>query len=392
MATVKMELEKNNMLFPDFKNSNVEVFNEFVSGKGRLIGNCGKRVLLLVDGLGFDLLNEVIGKDPQLSHSFRGAEIKKMNTVFPSFTPTVLTSLESGLSVAEHGIVGSPIPVREYGEMVDIFEKGWGITKRELSIKNAHTLFPLMHNIEKLSENPGFSYLQDEMVYKKNLEIISFKTLGSRFRKYISQRDFFIQLRKLVLNKSNSVVYGYLDKIDHAQHVYSKNSDETKELMKYFLEDVATHLLPMLKEHGYTLLMTSDHGQLSFRKEHISTIYGKDKLLDYMNMPPWGSPRSGFVSIIPGMEEAFEKELEKKFKDRYLLLNSELAIKDGLFGSAKIPDRLRYRFGTHVLLPKENNYITYKYPYEKDREREVFGSHGGLSKEEIEIPLIKFDA
>ncbi len=391
MVTVKMELEKNNMLFPDFKNSNVEVFKEFVSGKGRLIGNCDKRVLLLIDGLGFDLLNEVIEKDAQLSHSFRTAEIKKINTVFPSFTPTVLTSLESGLSVAEHGIVGSPIPVREYGEMVNVFERGWGITERDASIKTAHTLFPQMYNIEKLSENPGFSYLQDEMVYKKNNEILSFKTLGNRFKRYISQRDFFIQLRKLVLDKNNSIIYGYLDKIDHAQHVYSKNSEETKELMKYLLEDMVTHLIPVLKEHGYTLLITADHGQLSFKKEHISTIYGKDKLLDYMNMPPWGSPRSGFVSVIPGMEDAFEKELEKRFGGRYLLLNSNLAIKDGLFGSVKIPDRLRYRFGTHILLPRENNYITYRYPYEKDREREIFGSHGGLSKEEIEIPLIKFE-
>ncbi|MGC8479493.1 MAG: hypothetical protein ACP5M9_02385 [Candidatus Micrarchaeia archaeon] len=37
MSTLKNELENNELLFPDFKNSNMEVFNEFAAGNGKLI-------------------------------------------------------------------------------------------------------------------------------------------------------------------------------------------------------------------------------------------------------------------------------------------------------------------------------------------------------------------
>ncbi len=390
MSTLKTELEDKGLLFPDFKNSNMEVFNEFAAGNGKLIGKVDKSILLLIDGLGFDLLNEVIEKDSILSKAFGEAKISKISTVFPSYTPTVITSLESGLFVGEHGIVGSPIPVREYGEMMNVFEKGWGVTERELSMPDTYTLFPEMKNVEKLGKNPGFSYLQDEMVFKKNSSVLDFKKLGNKFKEYISQRDFFIQLRKLIRNKNSTSIYGYLDKIDHAQHVYSKSSAEAKELMKYLLEDIATHLLPEIKEHGWSLLITADHGHVSFKKEHVSMIYGTDKLVSYMNSVPWGCSRAAFVSVIPEMEDKFTEELDRRFKGKYLLLNSEDAIKEGVFGSRGVLDRLRYRFGSHIIIPTDNNYFIYKYPYQKEKDRELFGSHGGMSKEEMEIPLIKF--
>ncbi len=331
MSTLKNELESKGLLFPDFKNSNMEVFNEFAEGKGRLIGKPEKSILLLIDGLGFDLLNEVIEKDKELSRAFDSAEVSKISTVFPSYTPTVITTLESNLFVGEHGIVGGELPVRESGEMINVFQKSWSVTENESFPKDEYSLFPEMKNLEKLGKNQGFSYIQNEMVFKKNKDSLNFKKLGNRFVMYISQRDFFIQIRKFVRNKNFNSIYGYLDNIDHAQHVYSKSSTDVKELMKYLLEDIVSHLLPEIKQHGWNLFITSDHGQVSFKKEHVSTIYGTDKLMNYMNMAPWGCSRATFVSVIPHMEDKFISELEKRFEGKYLLLNSEEAIKEGLF-------------------------------------------------------------
>lgn len=53
--------------------------------------------------------------------------------------------------------------------------------------------------------------------------------------------------------------------------------------------------------------------------------------MNYMNMAPWGCSRATFVSVIPHMEDKFISELEKRFEGKYLLLNSEEAIKEGLF-------------------------------------------------------------
>ena len=288
MSSLKTFLEDKGLMFPNYKNSSMEVFNEFASGSGKLIGNNERKLLLLLDGLGFDLFNECLEKNKELSNAFKSAEISKISTIFPSFTPVVLTSLESGLSVAEHGIVGSELPVREYAKFINIFDVGWGNAEKDLKIKEAELLFPEMHNLEKLVNTQRFSYLQDEVVFRKNQDTMLYKKLGKKLRTYVSQRDFFIQLRKLLRNTHDNNIYGYLDKVDHASHVYSKNSEEVKELTTYLLKDIVEYLLPIVKENNWELIITSDHGQRTFSKEHLTTVRGTDAMLSYLNMIPWG--------------------------------------------------------------------------------------------------------
>ncbi|HRE03150.1 MAG TPA: alkaline phosphatase family protein, partial [Ilumatobacteraceae bacterium] len=66
-----------------------------------------RRVLLVVDGLGWDQLTERWALAPTLA----SMEATTITTVAPSTTATALTSITTGLTPGEHGLIGYRIDV-----------------------------------------------------------------------------------------------------------------------------------------------------------------------------------------------------------------------------------------------------------------------------------------
>ena len=60
-----------------------------------------------------------------------------------------------------------------------------------------------------------------------------------------------------------------------------------------------------------------------------------------------------------------------------------------MFGEKKVDEKIRYRFGTHMLMAKEHTSFRYLYPKttQVDHGNNI-GAHSGLSREEMEVPLI----
>jgi hypothetical protein len=161
------------------------------------------------------------------------------------------------------------------------------------------------------------------------------------------------------------------------------------------IERLMEKLLPKLKDNGWELLISSDHGQISANYKEVNRLSPKSEAMKYLRNEPWGSNRSTFFDAAEGLSDKFEKSFNKEFGKNLILYDSDEAIKSGLFGSTKVSDSLRYRFGTHIAIPKGNNILYYKYPGGKDyiggKEGDTYlsGHHGGLSKEEMEIPSLK---
>jgi len=144
-------------------------------------------------------------------------------------------------------------------------------------------------------------------------------------------------------------------------------------------------LLPLLKNSDYNLIITSDHGQMHFSKSSYIKIMPESELMNYLILPPWGSHRAQIVNVMNGKEKAFEDFFLKKYEKNALLVESEEAIKSGLFGRNYVDDKFRNRFGTHLIIPRKNEFFYYLAPGKtKDFERD-FGQHSGLSSDEMEI-------
>jgi predicted AlkP superfamily pyrophosphatase or phosphodiesterase len=153
MSSLKKEAEQNGLYFPNYKNSNLSIITEMANKKG-IFSKKDKVILILIDALGFDLLNKIINSDKEILKVFDGAEIKKVSSIFPSFTPSVIASFESGKTIAEHGIVSGKIPIKERGNYVNVFDIPWW--PKESNSKNENillTLFPQPDNLYKMSKN-----------------------------------------------------------------------------------------------------------------------------------------------------------------------------------------------------------------------------------------------
>ena len=384
MSSLKKEAEQNGLYFPNYKNSNLSIITEMANKKG-IFSKKDKVILILIDALGFDLLNKIINSDKEILKVFDGAEIKKVSSIFPSFTPSVIASFESGKTIAEHGIVSGKIPIKERGNYVNVFDIPWW--PKESNSKNENillTLFPQPDNLYKMSKNyKKFCLITHEGIWKKNLNSDAAEKINGV--PYISFQDMVIQIKKSI-KKESGFIYAYTDIIDHAQHVYA-NSYETFELTRLAIKGLF-EVLALAKKEGYYLVITADHGQVSLTKKNTLRISPDSDIMRFVSMPPWGS-RAVFIDVMPSMFERFEKFFEKKYEKNFILWNSENAIKEGLFGKTAVTDNMRNRFGTHIAVPKYGSGgMFFSFSQLKNNKS---GHHGGLNKEEMEVPLVIFE-
>ncbi len=310
--------------------------------------------------------------------------MEKIHTVFPSTTTSAMISLETGLTPAEHGIVGWTTYSREIGGVVTPYRDALEASMEfRLSKAGFASIFPNPRLLINASANSRLLVLYDEQVSDNAGKRI--ENCDQEF--YATQVDMMLRLRDIVKRGQNGFVYAYYPWIDHIEHIYGPCSEAAKESVVLFFMELNRILIPTLKESGYRLVITADHGQTTVEKDVI--IDAKSEVLRYLSGPPWGDARILYLNAISGKEEKLRSSFEKLYGNDAMLFDSDSLISTGIFGKKEIPDDLRYRFGTHIMLAKGNVKLMYEYPKETPIKHHVhFGMHSGLSKDEIEIPLI----
>jgi len=146
-------------------------------------------------------------------------------------------------------------------------------------------------------------------------------------------------------------------------------------------------LLPALEKSDYNLVITADHGQTTVK--NWIKMDSKSEIMNYLSGPPWGDARIMFLNVAPGQESAIEKYVAERYSKYSILEESDTLINTGIFGKKKVDERIRYRFGTHILIAKDHVAFNYEYPKNvPSNDVNSIGLHSGLSSEEMEVPLI----
>lgn len=390
LPSITSELEEMGLNPPDFGNSNFSLMDEFAKNKGKHVNKEKKKVMLLVDGLGYDTVEKAVARDEKISKFIERNTLEKMSTVFPSFTPSVIISLNSGLEVGQHGIIGNFF-FKGYGAMINPFKISWLPSKNEVD-GVAPEIMPRPANLEKIKKRGGFVYaMRDEVLRKEtNSDFLS----DCEVLPHTGNEDLFVGIERLLRRKNCDFIYAYTDALDHFSHSYSKTSEETVRLTARLFRDIM-ELEEKLKEANAELFVFSDHGQVVFKDSDIERIGWKDKFLDFLEMPVFGNSRSFYMKIIDGKEKAFEDYFEKKYSKKAALFDTNELIKAGIFGKKKLPEFARFNLGDKTAITKDNAYFSFaKYGEENHTNKnkynsENIGTHGGMSHEEMEIPLLK---
>jgi hypothetical protein len=102
-------------------------------------------------------------------------------------------------------------------------------------------------------------------------------------------------------------------------------------------------------------------------------------------IPPWGSARDLFLSIRKDRLDETESYLSKKLEGVASVLRTEEAVREGLFGIGKPSRRFLRRAGNLMILPHGLKTVWFR--YRKGDSLNLRGHHGGMSKDEMTIPL-----
>ncbi len=377
---------ENGFTLPDYGNSNLSVLKGIVDGRGGRAGDKGKKIFLIIDGLGYNLMKNLLadcGANPLLADS----RLERISTVCPSSTASVISSFETGLTTSEHGIVGWDVYSKELGMTITTFRDA-----------------PPICEDFRLGEMGIRGIRPDPILFKRaaakgRIMLLHRKPTGITARYgeigngdcdyYADRRELLARLRNAISGDRHDFIYAHYPMMDRLQHEHGPSSGEVRRGVLSLFSDMRRALLSTLKKSDYNLVITSDHGQVDTRR--LFVVDGKSEMMKHLSGPPWGSKRMLFVNAAQGREDALMSHFEEKYGGLMLLVESDSAIRSGLFGKKRVADALRHRFGTHMAVMKGKDMMRYEYPYEPPRRPQYQkGSHTGLSREEMEVPLIVY--
>lgn len=350
-------------------------------------------VLIILDALGYHLLQAMLtaGEGRPFSRLAEAGRLTPLTSILPSTTDAALISLGSGRPPAEHGWLAYEIYLRELGIAANAIRLRtvWGgrddlllgfgldpeqiVTVPSLAQQLAAAGIPSRSVLAYYLRNSGFT----KMLYRGTAEV----------RGHAQASDLWVQLRQLLADTRGQRAFlsGYWSGLDSVAHVYGPDTEPWQaefRSVSHLLEREFLAALPAEDRNGTLLLITADHGQIRVPQEHIVTAVGDPELSQHLLVPIMGESRAAFVYPRPGRAEAIRSYLETAFPGWFVVLDSAQALDAGLMG-LPVADETYARAGELLVLGRGNHALQRAEPGAP-----LLGRHGGLSPEEMLVPLI----
>ncbi len=340
------------------------------------LGLSSRRVaLVLLDGLGFSLFSRVAGS---FAGRFRG--VYRISTVFPSTTASALTTISTGLTPCQHGVVAWSFYLKEAGAVVDALHMSPMLGERD-GLHNAGYDLKALFNAPSIFADMAKVGMKARVFLPRGLNGGISRILydGAETFDYVSHHDALINAGRFLRQNDAAMAYVYIPTVDSAEHKYGPRSEEAAAIAEGVLGDV----LRLADRHlqDVDVLITADHGHEEISRNEDLT---KDPdLLRALEIPPYGDPRSLHVRT-----SAERRELEAILAKHgeFQLLSREEAVRAGLLGPCEggFVDRI----GDYLALPGRGLAALYLYKRRNEDPLKFKGHHGGLSEDELYVPLI----
>lgn len=333
-------------------------------------------VLLMLDGLGYEWLRKR-GKKSTFSKHLRG----KITSVLPSTTASCVTSFSTGLAPQQHAITGWFTYLRELGIVSTILPF---VTRGDkIPIRASARRFFDQSVLAERIEAGRFNILPEDLIETKVTRALARK---SKLIPYTNLKSYFREITRVVkLRKNRKCVYAYWPEFDSLCHHYGTRSKEVASHFKKLDKGFAS-LLDKLKGTDTTLIVTADHGLIDTPKSKLILVEKHPKFAECLALPLCGEPRLAYCYVYPKKAKQFEQYVKTHFKDYCNIYKSKDHVKRGYFGLFKPNPKLFERIGDYTLIMKENCILKDFVPKEPRRIHKA--NHGGVSREEMYVPLI----
>lgn len=321
------------------------------------------KVLLVLDGLGWDQLVERWDLCPNL-HAATGDRI---TTVAPSTTAAALTSITTGLTPGEHGIVGYRMVLD--GMLLNCLR--WGTDERGDARKTSPP--------DLAQPYDPFLGQAVAMVSKAEFRTSGFSKAhlrGARLTGYRTTAVLVHETARLI-GEGEPFVYAYYDGVDKVSHEYGLGSEFDAEFA--FADRLVGDMLAALPS-GTQLIVTADHGQVDCRNGVVAIDDGLTPMIDRLS----GEGRFRWLHAVEGTEAELLAAATDAYSDVAWVASLDQIIDEAWFGD-RVSDEARRRLGDVALLPFEP--IAFEDPADTGPFALV-GRHGSLTSEEMYVPLL----
>jgi len=319
-------------------------------------------VLLVLDGLGWHQLSERRHLAPTLSSMTGGA----IDTVCPTTTSTALTSIATGLSPGEHGVIGYRIAT-DAGVL--------NVLRWSVGGSDARASEPP----EKFQPHQAFAAQRPPVVTRAEFATSGFTRAhleGTRFRGYRVLSTLVTEVG-LALGAGESFVYAYYDGLDKVGHEYGLGAHFDAELAA--LDRLVADLLGVLPA-GAALVVTADHGQVEVGDRTIE-VHPEVRSVCALQS---GEARFRWLHARPGRAGDLTRAAEAHHSDTGWVATIDQVLDEGWFGPV-VTDAARARMGDVALVARDD--VAYVDP-DDTGPYVLLGRHGSLTAAEVHVPLL----
>ncbi len=401
-------------LYDSYCFSNMPSTIEFLlTGKGQstlpldVFGNIPTRydkvIFFFIDAFGWRFFEHYAERYEFLKAILAQGVVSKATSQFPSTTAAHVTCIHTGFNVGQSGVYEWTY----YEPLVDdlisplIFSYANSDKNKRDTIKQSliptQEFFPKQTFYKTLQTQGIASHvLQYQGYTPSTYSDIVFR--GASIHPYQSIQEALVYLSELVALKTAAPTYYFLyfDRIDVACHHYGPFSKEFEAAVDTFFTMMNELFYKNIqgKLNNTLLIMTADHGQIEVSPKTTcylnKQITGVERYLKTNAkgriLAPAGSARDMFLYVKEEYIDEAIADLRQHLAGRAEVYPTQEFLAQHFFGQQEPSPVFLARLGNVVILPYKNESVWW---YEEGGQNMHFlGHHGGLTREEMEIPLL----
>ncbi len=326
------------------------------------VASARQAVLLVLDGLGWDQLCDHRVHMPTLSAMVGGP----ITTVAPTTTATALSSIATGLTPGEHGLIGYRMAIR--GEVMNVLR--WRVDDDDRRRSNPPVdiqPFPafLGHNVPVVSpaELEGSAFTEAHL-------------RGGQPKGWRAASSIAVETGELLRSGERFVYayYGGIDKIAH-ERGFGRYYEAELRAADRLVGDIAEEL-----PAGAVLLVTADHGQVEVGD---NIVHPSDELLATTAFQS-GEGRFRWLHARRGAHGDLLATATAEVGEVAWVVTREQTLDEGWFGPTVSPP-IAARLGDVALVPFAP--ISFHDPADSGP-FELMSRHGSLTSAEVNVPLL----
>ncbi len=296
------------------------------------IGPADHLVFVIADGLGMNVVDEDHGAAFLKAHA-----AGELMTVYPSTTPTVLTSYATGLWPSQHGVPNWYLYLEEIDAVATIIHfKRRGDDKDLASLGvTPEQAYP------KPSMVPGMAWPSLGLV-PEEIGITPYSSYCRGHTPHYGYKGLEdaagAVLKRIGDASGGTFTQVYIPHVDAASHEFGIDHDTAKQAVSAV--DGWLAQLAGLLPSNVAIVVSADHGLLNTPDEDVHEIEQDDELAEHLEHEPWGTGRTAMFQVREDRIKEFETGFRRRLGDDFYLLETCEALDMGLLGPAR-PQRPR---------------------------------------------------